>query len=305
LKPGLSAAQRSAIERAQASYLDACELDVAVRKPGNVSRLSAGHGMDAALFSASARASVGPLFRADARVGDRIEAAVAATWDVAGCNTNLGIVLLCAPIARAVELHPEADEPATLRSAVEGVLADLDVDDARAAYRAIALARPGGLGSAPAEDVHSVPSIDLRAAMALAAERDRIARQYRDGCAELFELGLPPLAAASSSLSTARRGPVAAVVTDAVQQVYLAFLASRPDSHIVRKHGAALAHSVMRSAQTWRARALAGARLDADPDFAAWDLELKAAGLNPGTSADFTVAALFIAGLVAPHAALR
>jgi triphosphoribosyl-dephospho-CoA synthase len=141
--------------------------------------------------------------------------------------------------------------------------------------------------------------------MALAAERDRIARQYRDGYAELFELGLPPLAAALSSLPMGRHGPVTAVVTEAVQRVYLAFLASRPDSHIVRKHGAALAHSVMGAAQRWQDRALAGAHLDADPGFVAWDLELKAAGLNPGTSADFTVAALFIAGLVAPRAAVR
>jgi triphosphoribosyl-dephospho-CoA synthase len=303
--PGLEAASRTAVERAQASYLDACELDVAVRKPGNVSRWSAGHGMEAALFSASARASVGPMFRPGARVGDRIEAAVAATWGVAGCNTNLGIVLLCAPIARAVELHPEADDPIALRAAVEGVLADLDVDDARAAYRAIAQARPGGLGSVPAEDVHSTPSVDLRAAMALAAERDRIARQYRDGYGDLFELDLASLAAALSGFSAGQHGPMPPAVTDAVQRVYLAFLASQPDSHIVRKHGAALAHSVMRSAQRWQARALAGAHLDADPAFVAWDLELKAAGLNPGTSADFTVAALFIAGLVAPRAALR
>ena len=291
MKPELSAAQRSAVERARASYLGACELDVAVRKPGNVSRVSAGHGMQAALFSASARASVGPMFRPGARVGDRIEAAVAATAAAAGCNTNLGIVLLCAPIARAIELHPEADDPAVLHAAIEGVLADLDVDDARAAYRAIAQARPGGLGSAQAQDVHGVPSIDLRAAMALAAERDSIARQYRDGYAELFELGLPSL---SSGVST-----------NAVQRVYLSFLASRPDSHIVRKHGAALAHSVMRSAQLWQARALAGEPVDADPQFAAWDNELKAAGVNPGTSADLTVAALFVAGLVVSPTAAR
>ena len=295
------AAQRSALERARASYLQACELDVAVRKPGNVSRLSAGHGMQAELFRASAHASVGPMFRVGARVGDRIEAAVAATWDVAGCNTNLGIVLLCAPIARAVELHPEADEPAVLRAAVEEVLADLDVDDARAAYRAIARARPGGLGSAPSEDVHAMPSIDLRAAMALAADRDSIARQYRDGYAELFDLGLAPLScdlAGCLSVGAAQDGSVPPAVTNVVQRVYLSFLASRPDSHIVRKHGAALAHSVMRSAQPWQARALAGEPLDADPQFAAWDLELKAAGLNPGTSADLTVAALFVAGLI-------
>ena len=290
----LSAAQRLAVERARACYLVACELDVAVRKPGNVSRQSAGHGMQAALFSASARASVGPLFSRGARVGDRIEAAVAATADVAGCNTNLGIVLLCAPIARAVELRPEADEPLALRAAVEAVLADLDVDDARAAYRAIAQARPGGLGSAPAEDVHSAPSIDLRAAMALAAERDNIARQYRDGYAGLFDLGLAPL----------RSGfPLSFEIhpLHGVRDLCRHWL----DSHIVRKHGAALAHSVMRSAQGWQARALAGEPVDADPDFAAWDRELKAAGLNPGTSADLTVAALFVAGLVVQSAAAR
>ena len=302
---GPGAAQRPAIERARASYLIACELDVAVRKPGNVSRGSAGHGMQAELFSASARASVGPLCRPGARVGERIEAAVAATADAAGCNTNLGIVLLCAPIARAIELHPQADDPAALRAAIEGVLADLDVADARAAYRAIAQARPGGLGSAPAEDVHGTPSVTLRAAMALAADRDSIARQYGDGCAGLFELGLPPLSSGSSSLSINQDGSVPPAVTNAVQRVYLAFLASWPDSHIVRKHGAALAHSVMRSAQGWRARALAGEPLDAAPDFAAWDLELKASGLNPGTSADLTVAALFVAGLVGPRAAVR
>lgn len=289
MKPELSAAQRSALERARASYLDACELDVAVRKPGNVSHVSAGHGMQAVLFSASAQASAAPMFRPGTRVGDRIEAAVAATAAAAGCNTNLGIVLLCAPIARAIELHPEADDPTALRAAIEGVLADLGVDDARAAYRAIAQARPGGLGSAQAEDVHDVPSIDLRAAMSLAAERDSIARQYRDGFAELFQVGLPPL---SSGVSTY-----------AVQRVYLSFLASRPDSHIVRKHGAALAHSVMRAAQPWHARASAGERLDADPAFAAWDLELKAAGLNPGTSADLTVATLFIAGIATSRGA--
>ena len=99
-------------EHARACFLRACELDVAVRKPGNVSLASPGHGMHAAMFIASAEAAAGPLFEPGARVGERIEAAVAATWAVAGCNTNLGILLLCAPIAKAVEMSPEARTPA-------------------------------------------------------------------------------------------------------------------------------------------------------------------------------------------------
>lgn len=300
-----AAAQQRAIERARSCYLRACELDVAVRKPGNVSRLSPGHGMHAALFSASARASVEPLFRRGARVGERIEAAVAATWDAAGCNTNLGILLLCAPVARAIELQPEAGDASALRAAIERVLADLDVGDARAAYRAIAQARPGGLGAAPAEDVHDVPTLDLRAAMALAADRDSIARQYRDGYAELFALGLPALASASLGDRADADGLAPPAVAALVQRGYLAFLAQLPDSHIVRKHGAAVAHTVMRSAQQWQARALAGEELDRLPGFDAWDLELKSAGLNPGTSADLTVATLLVAGLASAAAADR
>jgi triphosphoribosyl-dephospho-CoA synthase len=247
--------------------------------------------MEAALFARSAQAAAGPLLEPGARVGERIEAAVAATWGAVGCNTNLGIVLLCAPIARAIERCPRAGDPVAWQAAIRAVLEDLDLGDARAAYRAIAMARPGGLGSASAQDVHGAPpSVDLRTAMALAADRDSIARQYADGYAELFELGWP---VASPGLA----GLAPAALAATVQGVYLAFLATLPDSHIVRKHGLAVAHTVMRSAQAWRSRAQDGLTLDTDPGFAAWDVELKAAGLNPGTSADFTVATLFARGL--------
>lgn len=298
---------------ARACFLRACELDVAVRKPGNVSRASAGHGMQAALFIASAQAAVGPMFQPGARVGERIEAAVDATWAVAGCNTNLGILLLCAPIALAVEQRPEATSPAALRDAVEAVLADLDLSDAQAAYRAIARAHPGGLGTAPSQDVGRPPSVDLRAAMALAADRDSIARQYRDGYAELFEPGLATLVKGYSPSTGLAVGepdlvptaePTADPTTElaaAVERLYLTLLSRFADSHIVRNHGEAVAHIVMTAAQAWLARAgrhhgLATG-LATEAEFAAWDARLKAARINPGTTADLTVATLLIAGL--------
>lgn len=286
------------VARARACFLRACWLDVAVRKPGNVSQASPGHGMQAAMFLASAHAAAGPLFQTGLGVGARIEAAVAATWAVAGCNTNLGIVLLCAPIARALELYPDAATPAAVHAALESVLAALDIDDTRAAYRAIAQAHPGGLGTAQAEDVHAAPSVDLRAAMALAAGRDFIARQYRDGFADLLALAFqtPVHAMVCTDALAAVEGPPDAATAASVQRLYLAFLGGFPDSHIVRKHGERVAQTVMTAAQGWRARADAGAVLDADAGFAAWDVSLKAAGLNPGTSADATVAALLLAG---------
>jgi triphosphoribosyl-dephospho-CoA synthase len=172
-----------------------------------------------------------------------------------------------------------------LRESLDAVLAALDVADARAAYRAIALANPAGLGQAEQADVRGVPQIGLRDAMALAAPRDLIARQYANGFADLF-------AALRRDVPS---GFVLARAVDAdVQRVYLAWLSRHPDSHIVRKHGAAVAHTVMTAAQAWAAEAVP----DRTPAFAEWDESLKAAGINPGTSADLTVATLWTAGVL-------
>jgi triphosphoribosyl-dephospho-CoA synthase len=275
----------TAAERAEAgrrAFLQACALDVQARKPGNVSLASPGHGMQAAQFLASAAAAAGPLSSTGARVGERIELAMRASWEAARCNTNLGILLLCAPLLAAHERCGGAG----LRAALEDVLGALDLEDARAAYRAIALANPAGLGRAPQQDVAAAPTVGLREAMALAAGRDRIAWQYRHGYPDVFELGLPAFVAARADGDTR-----------AMQATFLEFVAALPDSHIVRKHGAAVAQCVIGEAAQWRARARAGAALDADPAFAAWDEHLKARGLNPGTSADLCVAVALAAAL--------
>jgi len=287
----------SATDRAKACFLRACTLDVAVRKPGNVSVASAGHGMQAEMFIASAQAAAGPMFQHGARVGERIEAAVAATWAVAGCNTNLGILLLCAPIAVAVDRFPEAASPPALGQAIETVLADLNLADGKAAYRAIARAHPGGLGAATGQDVRQPPTIGLRAAMALAADRDSIARQYRDGYADLFDIGVPALGSGFSLMAMSADDPPGADDVAAVQRLYLTLLSRFADSHIVRNHGEAVAHIVMTAAQAWLARADLAVKTDIDPAFAAWDASLKADRVNPGTTADLTVATLLIAGL--------
>jgi len=272
------------IERA---FLRACEMDVAVRKPGNVSDASAGHGMTASMFRSSAIAAAPALLRPGARLGERVEAAVAASWAAANCNTNLGILLLCAPLAMAAEGLPGNMSVGALRQAVQQVLATLDAADAAAVFRAIAAANPGGLGSAREQDVREPPSIGLVQAMALAADRDLIARQYRDGFADLWDTGLPAVPAGLPPDHPS-----------AVEAVFLAWLSAYPDSHIVRKRGADVAQTVMQAAQGWRLRHDTGVHADWD----AWDRSLKAARINPGTSADFTVATLMAALLLQPLA---
>lgn len=279
---------------ARHAFLWACGLDVAVRKPGNVSVASPGHGMRAPQFLASARAAATPLTATGAGTGARIEAAVAAAVAAAGCNTNLGILLLCAPLADAWERCGGA--PDGLRPALAEVLGALGVDDAAAAYRAILVAHPGGLGRAPEQDVADPPSIGLRQAMTLAAGRDSIARQYRDGFADLAGAGLGELFAAA---------PHGGRLGDAVQRVYLRFLAGWVDSHIVRKLGPSTAHTVTCTASHWLAALRRRATAGRGGRFAAWDEALKRRGINPGTSADLTVATLFMAALTVPALVAR
>lgn len=275
-------------EHVRAAFVDACRLDVETAKPGNVSVDSEGHGMSAAQFVASAEAAADALLARRAPVGQRILDAVARTRAAVGCNTNLGIVLLIAPLAAALEEVPRPLGAQAWHAATERVLARLDIDDARLAYRAIALANPGGLGDAPEQSVHHAPTVGLRDAMALAAARDSIARQYAEGFRDIFETGLAAL----------REVPAASLHT-ATLNVFLRFLGAWPDSHIVRKHGAAVAQSVTLAARARHAQWLrtldeAGSAAASVP-LQAWDAELKAAAINPGTSADLTVATLFVA----------
>ncbi|GJD52076.1 2-(5''-triphosphoribosyl)-3'-dephosphocoenzyme-A synthase [Methylobacterium crusticola] len=270
-----------------AAYAEACRAELAALKPGNVHAYAEGHRMTLADFEASAAVSAPHVAAAGAGVGARAEGAVAATMARVGQNTNLGIVLLCAPLAAA------AERPGCLRPALAAVLEGLDGADAAGVYAAIRLANPGGLGRAARHDVTAGGAPPpLAAAMAEAAGRDRIARAYVTGFSDLFEVGLPALAGARA------RGLRAPWTTTAV---HLAFLTAFPDSHIARKFGADAAEAVRADAQA----ALGALDLGADPIEAllAHDRALKAAGRNPGTSADLTVATLFLDALLGLKAA--
>jgi triphosphoribosyl-dephospho-CoA synthase len=283
-----------------AAFLWACRLDVQARKPGNVSIASPGHGMQASMFIASAEAAAGALFAAGARVGPRIEAAMQASLAAAGCNTNLGIVLLAAPLARAFEQSDASQgPPRALRSAAERVLEDLDVADAAAAFRAIAAANPGGLGRVNTHDVAAPATITLREAMALAASRDRIAHQYASGYDDVFGPGLD---AWSRGIDMAHRLGFdrAAIARHAMLGVYLELMARAPDSHIARRQGAEVAHTVMAQALVWRDAWTQGRLREGDEGLARWDAALKRAGTNPGTTADLCVATALVAAWLDP-----
>jgi triphosphoribosyl-dephospho-CoA synthase len=263
------------------AYREACLAELAALKPGNVHVFRGGHDMTTADFEASARASAPSMGQPGLTVGARILGAIQRTRRVVACNTNLGIVLLCAPLAQAA-FRPAAG---ILRDRLHQVLDQLDVADAEQAFAAIRLAQPGGLGSAPENDVRRPARVTLAVAMATAAGRDRIAQQYANGFADVFEIGVARL---RSGLSRWASEPWATTFA------YLGFLARLPDSHIARKFGRERAGEVSALAQPFdRLLQDASDLEEATAKLLAFDAELKAAGLNPGTTADLTVASLF------------
>ncbi len=209
-------------------------------------------------------------------MGELIADGVSATAHVTDANTNLGIVLLFAPLVRA-EAMRRADE--SLRSATERVLAALDVDDAAAAFAAIVAAHPGGLGDATDHDVRAPARVSLREAMAAAAHRDSIASEYATGYAIVFDTGLPLLAEALGD---------GAPTLGAIVSLHVGLLASRPDTLIERKAGAVAARAVTAAAREVRAGTSTLEEFDAslrEPDHR----------LNPGTTADLVAATLLVA----------
>lgn len=273
-------ARRTALVAAAAQT--ACLMDVMAPKPGNVSRGRDLPGLTYRDFVLSACA-IGPAFHRHlrGRVGRLVLEAVRGTRRQVRTNTNLGIILLLAPLARAAH---ETRGP--FRDRLRRLLLALDVQDARDAYRAIRLAEPGGLGRVEEQDVRSAPTLSLLECMRLAAGRDAVAREYATGFETTLAVGLPALRRLRD-----RHTPLPV----AIAQTYLILLAAGPDTLIARRHGVKVARAVRLRARrvlraggflTERGRALAE-RLDRD-------LRAARPPRNPGATADLTVASLFL-----------
>jgi triphosphoribosyl-dephospho-CoA synthase len=282
------AVSRAALDVAAAAQL-ACLLEATAPKPGNVSPARRFDDIGYEDFLASAAAIGGPLAGAGARpLGATIRLAIESTGSWTSSNTNLGIVLLLAPLVRAAVLEPRSGGAASLRDSLRRVLDTTTVEDAGEVYAAIRQAAPGGLGRAEAQDVSDEPTVTLLEAMRLAAERDSIASEYTTAFAITFETAAPALERARlDGLSW----------NDAVVETFLHVLAAVPDTHIARRAGEPLALEVTREAQSVLAaggvRSLVGrGAIDA------FDLALRSGEpghlANPGTTADLTAAAIFV-----------
>ena len=236
--------------------------------------------MTAVDFVASARCTAEVLGTPGLTLGERVLGSVEATHAAVGCNTNLGIVLLCAPLAQA---GLEQGSTRTLRTSLARVLAAASVEDTDRVFAAIRLAAPAGLGESARHDVRARAAAPLLTVMREAEHRDRVARQYARCFEDVFGLGLETL-----DRSRKRWPGLQAVVA-----VHLEFLARFKDSHIQRKLGEVAAEGVrleaLRLLESLEASQSPEMNID---DLTSFDRSLKSRRINPGTSADLTVATL-------------
>ena len=264
----------------------ACMLEASAPKPGNVSPGRPFADLRYEDFVVSAIAIGRPFEDIGTRpIGETVRRAIESTLEWAPSNTNLGIVLLLAPLARA-RIGVDGDSNSVLRSRLCDVLSETTIDDAREVYAAIRLARPGGVGTAGAQDVAGEPTMTLLEVMRLAADRDSIASEYATGFELTFTIGAP-------ALERARRDGLP--WDDAIVETCLALLARKADTHISRRTGTDAAEQVSKRAlavlDEGGVRSMAGRRAIDDMDRSMRDARNS---LNPGTTADLTTAAIFV-----------
>ena len=268
-------------KRLQKLFWHACESELKALKPGNVHMFGAGHGMRVEDFLASALAVAPVITDSRLSLGERILDSVRATQASVSMNTNLGVILLCAPIALAAERQCSA----TLKSAVADAVSRSRLPDAESILQAIRIAAPSGLASSPVHDVHEPASADILTIMKAARGRDMIARQYANGFAEIFEDGCHAM-----KEGVARGLKENEVITG----VFLKFLSHYQDTHIRRQHGEAVAEEIKAVAGVLYRKFLSSGALDTlTGRLMQCDTEWKARDINPGTSADLTVATIF------------
>lgn len=273
-------------EKVAHCYQQACLLELRALKPGNVGHHANGHDMTVEHFVKSAQVSSQAITEDANGVGERILHAVQATHSAVADNTNLGIILLAAPLVEAI-LSSQSTK--NIRTQLQNILAKLSVQDARQCYRAISIAAPGGMGEVQDEDLSNDPQVTLLEAMRLAQDRDQVAFQYVNQYQDIFDYNLGVYRTYLKRWSSPEWATTA---------VFLTQLKRVPDTLIKRKYSLLKACGISDMIAPLVDQVLASRDpMIFESALLALDSRLKNDGINPGTTADLTVATIFVAML--------
>ena len=276
----------------------AITLEASARKAGNVHPEAHFSDMRFEHFLRSAIA-IAPCFdrRGKLTTGRLVYQAIEATQQAVGVNTNLGTILLMAPIATALRnVAPNESTKnasptlARLRHWTEQGIDKLTASDSRWIYAAIRLAAPGGLGRADKLDVNeSAAPPRLLEAMQVVKDIDWVAKIYCSRFHALFDQVVPALSQEIRHYSD---------IAPAIRIFQIRWLAQHGDSLVLRKLGERENSVLMDKAQRLLDTLEQDDRRISERFEKQWnslDRWLRSDGhrRNPGTTADLIAAALF------------
>jgi len=247
-------------------------LEAGTRKPGNVGPT---RDFDDTTFHQFLAGAAGARRGFDAAVdgagvGDSFLRCVRGASAHSGGNTQFGALLLLTPLVVAEARGTVAD--------VEDIVGDTTPEDAARFYEAFdhTDVYVGEVDDGYGYDVHDPEArekvvkdgVTLYEVMEESASRDGVAREWKRGFPRTFH---------AASRLEAKRGRT----RKAVRETYTNLLSEEPDTLVAERRGKEKAREVTRMAR------------ELTPDELGERLEEE--GINPGTTADITAAAVFVA----------
>lgn len=224
-------------------------------------------------------------------IGKYILEAVKKTDKWIANNTNLGIIMMCIPIACGAAISNDFDE---LQNNIGFLMENTTVEDAVNLYDAINLADAGGMGDQEEFDVMGEKAKDeLRAnnqtmfdVLKISAGWDRLANELTSKMLVCFDVGFPCFSGIKSEESS---------INDATVLTFLTILSEVPDTLISRKYNEEIAQNISNNVKKiLKSRNNVRLFNEKLKDF---DDYLFINKYNPGTTADLTAASIFISYL--------
>ena len=262
-----------------------CDTEIKSLKPGNVHKYSEGHGMNLKDFLKSSLIISKCLTKNNLDLGKKILISVNEIQNKIKKNTNLGIILMLSPIATIVQKEGVISKEELLKK-IKSLIKKQNIKNSIPIFKAISLTSPGGLGFSKKYDVNEPPNTNLYKAMEFAKKKDLIARQYCNGFEDIYKIGIPAYKNFYNKWGK---------VDWALTGVYLTFLKKFNDSHIVRNKGNKIATSIKKEAKKYYFFLKRNKNLTKiKKKLLIFDKKLKSKRINPGTTADLTVATLLL-----------
>lgn len=228
-------------------------------------------------------------------IGECILGCIKETNNLVKTNTNLGISMLLVPIAATFGALSEEDSIKNLPKAIDTILKNTESDDAIALVKAIVLANAGGMDNKTSEyDVNNKNTLDdirknhinMHKLLEMSSKYDKISYELINGLPVILSQGYPVFKKYDEKYSR----------NDVTLEIYLTILANTPDTLINRKYGEKVAEDVSKRANIILNETEIGTK-ERLSELKSFDIFLRNNKYNPGTTADFTAASLFV-GLV-------